>query len=162
MISDPLYRFVSNVRVQENGCWLWAGGKHRKGYGKFWWNNHTGFAHQFAYLHWRGVIPEGMEPDHLCRTPACVNPYHLEAVTRRENLIRGNSPVGLNFRKTHCIRGHLLAGDNLYAVLRNGREHRHCRACLRDRARNAYRANPEKFRERKRKAYAPSRIVGEN
>ncbi len=35
-----------------------------------------------------GEIPEGMTPDHLCLEPSCVNPTHIEWVTREENASR--------------------------------------------------------------------------
>jgi hypothetical protein len=66
-----------------------------------------------------------------------VNPAHLEPVTNAENVLRGVSPTALNARKTHCIRGHALEGDN---VMRYGRmTGRHCRACHSERAARYYR-----------------------
>lgn len=72
-------------------CWLWTGAKDRGGYGKF---SRAGrgvsaaMAHRWSYEHLIGEIPAGLQLDHLCRTPACVNPWHLEPVTREENLAR--------------------------------------------------------------------------
>jgi hypothetical protein len=44
--------------------------------------------HRHVYLELVGDIPEGMEIDHLCRFRPCVNPDHLEVVTRAENVRR--------------------------------------------------------------------------
>jgi hypothetical protein len=33
-------------------------------------------------------IPDGLTLDHLCRNKSCVNPDHLEPVTREENTVR--------------------------------------------------------------------------
>jgi hypothetical protein len=49
-----------------------------------------------------GKIPSDKEIDHLCRVRNCVNPEHLEPVTREENLRRGEC----NGAKTCCPRGH--------------------------------------------------------
>lgn len=46
------------------------------------------YAHRYSYVKFRGAIPEGCEIDHLCRNKKCVNPKHLEAVTRSENMLR--------------------------------------------------------------------------
>lgn len=61
----------------------------KNGYGKFRpWEGVTRWAHRFAYELTFGTIPEGLELDHLCRHPRCVNPWHLEAVTPKENMRR--------------------------------------------------------------------------
>lgn len=69
-----------------------------------------------------GAIPEGLELDHTCRRNNCINPFHLEAVTGRENVLKGNGIAAINARKTHCKGGHLL--DKL-----DGRGHRTCSKC---------------------------------
>ncbi len=77
------------------GCWIWLGALHRNGYGnirvgsmKDGTRGHR-VAHRALYEALVGPIPAGMELDHLCRVRSCVNPAHLEPVTRRENLRRG-------------------------------------------------------------------------
>ena len=82
--------------------------------------------HIVAYELRHGSVPCGLELDHKCNTPLCINPDHLEAVTHRENVKRSQSPFGINARKTECPKGHPLAGDNLY-LTPNGR--RNCRIC---------------------------------
>lgn len=113
-------------------CWLWTGHINTSGYGQIRWGGPKARAHRIAYELEVGPIPEGLELDHLCRVRHCVNPSHLEPVTRRVNVHRGEGGAGRNSRKTHCPRGH--AYD--YAV--GGR--RYCRTCraVYDRARRAH------------------------
>jgi hypothetical protein len=68
-----------------DGCWLWRGRIAPNGYGTI----GKEYAHRVAYERARGPIPAGMELDHLCRVKACVNPDHLEVVTKSENAKRG-------------------------------------------------------------------------
>jgi hypothetical protein len=59
-----------------------------------------------------------------------VDPTHLEAVTHRENVLRGMSPLALAAAAATCKRSHPLSGDNL--MVRPDRPGtRTCRECLR-------------------------------
>lgn len=113
--------------LSDEECWPWQGAFHHNGYGRF----GKFRAHRASYEHFVGPIPTGLTIDHLCRNRACVNPAHMEPVTAVENMMRGNAPAAINSRKTHCIRGHALSGENLY-VKPDGR--RECRECQRTRA----------------------------
>ena len=87
----PLHeRFMSNVLPEPNsGCWLWAGFCNPGGYGKFTAGPKNEYAHRLSYRLFVGEIPQGLELDHLCRVRCCVNPSHLEPVTKSVNAIRG-------------------------------------------------------------------------
>ena len=115
-------RFWANVRIG-NGCWEWQGAKQRIGYGIF----RKGVAHRTAYELAVGPIPVGLELDHVCGNRACVNPLHLEPVTRRENIMRSQSFAAVNARKTHCPKGHPYSGQNL--LVRPSGDRR-CRICI--------------------------------
>lgn len=124
-------RFWSRVDITV-GCWLWRGSLNHNGYGQFSISTTNNRAHRVAY-HWLvGEIPEGLELDHLCRVRHCVNPAHLEPVTPRVNMLRGDSVAAINARKTHCVRGHVLAGRNVRIESDGGRR---CRACAAQRMR---------------------------
>lgn len=122
------HRFFEKVS-RSPGCWIWTGAKNSCGYGYATINSVRYLAHRVSYVIHRGEIPEGLVIDHLCRTPLCVNPSHLEVVTDAENTIRGNSPIAVAMAATHCKHGHEFSGDNLRIVTRKGKSHRRCRTC---------------------------------
>lgn len=108
------------------GCWLWTANLSGGGYGNFHLDGRERVAHRLAYEWLVGPIPEGLDLDHLCRVRRCVNPAHLEPVTRRENVLR--SPIAIaaqHARKTHCPAGHEYTPENTYTY--NG--WRCCRRC---------------------------------
>jgi hypothetical protein len=106
-------RFERLVAEPKGGCWTWMGSRSQTGYGKFNGLGET-LAHRVAYRLFVGPIPTGLTLDHLCRNRACVNPSHLEPVTRRVNILRGTSPQAVNARKDHCPAGHAYDSANTY------------------------------------------------
>ena len=72
-----------------NGCWIWQGYSDKDGYGTIGIKNKVKKAHRVYYEKYIGPIPEGLQLDHLCRNPSCVNPKHLEPVSAAENTRRG-------------------------------------------------------------------------
>lgn len=121
------------------GCWIWTASVRRGGYGQIlaeYPDRRILTAHQVAYRLYRGPIPYGLILDHLCRLPECVNPWHLQPVSFRENVLRGFNACADNARKTHC-RFH---PDQPLVVMRkslkNRRLPRGCKECQRDRKRD--------------------------
>jgi hypothetical protein len=112
------------------GCWEWQGCHQSAGYATVGMNCKQKLVHRVLYEHFFGPIPKPLEPDHLCRHRWCVNPLHIEPVTRRENIMRGSGPgllAARNGTKTMCNRGHPFTPDNTY----HWHGHRHCRECAR-------------------------------
>lgn len=121
-----------------DNCWYWAGQIKPNGYGALWFDSKKVYAHRFSYEVYKGEIPRGLEIDHLCNNRLCINPDHLEAVTHRENLLRGETLPTIALAKTHCSNGHPYMGSNLH-YRKNGK--RSCVTCNREYNRRHYYAN---------------------
>ena len=127
----PNARFMAQVREDQNGCWIWLGPRVRTRagdqYGCTRFEGRTEVAHRVAWRLLRGPVPVGLELDHLCRVTRCVNPLHLEPVTHRVNVLRGEGLAAQNARKSHCIRGH--AFDDANTIIQASGK-RSCRTCV--------------------------------
>ena len=121
---SALERLLLAVAADEGDCWTFTGGRNQKGYGRITVDGWLQSAHRVSYALFTGPIPDGLTIDHLCGNRACVNPDHLEAVPHGVNVRRGATAT-----KTHCKRGHLLSGPNLYRPPAGGRA---CRVCIAD------------------------------
>jgi len=132
------------AKVDRSGeCWLWTAsrinGKRGPTYGQFgtWNPRKTWVSHRFAYELLVGPVPDGQELHHTCEVKICVNPSHLEMVTRKVHVSLqplSGAPV-LRRQKTHCPKGHSYSGDNLI-ISKQG--FRHCRECMRLAQRRLY------------------------
>lgn len=133
--KPPLLRFFEKVLIDPvNQCWLWLGATNPGGYGDLFpgRGRRRQSAHRFSYETFIGNVPTGLDLDHLCRVRSCVNPWHLEPTTRKENLRRGKGGAPgaqiraeQQLRRTHCKRGHEYNELNT----RTSRGHRECRIC---------------------------------
>lgn len=122
---------IGKYEVNNDGCWIWQRSKQNQGYGMTTMDGKKMLAHRVSYIFAKGEIPDGKKLDHLCRTPACINPDHLEPVTQRENILRSpSSTCAVNHRKTHCKNGHEYTPENTFNRQRPGRHpERECLTC---------------------------------
>jgi hypothetical protein len=117
-------RWFEKIWFEPNtGCWLWGGSVDAKGYGMVRFNGKNARAHRAVFTVMTGITP--VEIDHLCRERSCVNPAHLENVSKLENIARRPKP-------TECPKGHPLRGFNVFL---NSKGKRCCRVCARNNSR---------------------------
>lgn len=132
---SPIGKFEANyIPVPESGCWLWIAGDNGVGYGKLTIKNKHIYAHRFSYEFYRGKVPKGYDLDHLCRVRCCVNPTHLEPVSRKINLMRGVRKTLLP-KRSCCMKGHEYTEKNTRIWTYKGRIIKTCRTCANHNAR---------------------------
>jgi hypothetical protein len=142
------------ARVNKNGpapthrpalgpCWIWIPSPTANHYGRLSIDGVMFQAHRYSWEILRGEIPAGLEIDHLCRTPSCVRPDHMEIVTHKINSLRSIAPPAINAAKTECIRGHQF--DTANTILRPDGK-RACLICHR----NASRERERRYRIRRK------------
>lgn len=132
--EQQLEKVLAQYSPEPNtGCWLWSGYVTGNGYGSISINGLPEPVHRFIFRKLVRPIISGYEIDHLCNTPICINPKHLEQKTPKENKMRSNCPPAINAKRTSCIHGHSLSGENLYLYKRKDGTRRYCKQCMRDR-----------------------------
>jgi len=123
---------MTQTNISTDDCWHFAGHHDKLGYGIIYGENNQYPAYRVMYEYMVGRIPDGLEIDHLCESPPCINPAHLEPVTHRENTLRYYR------RRTHCKNGHEYTPDNTVftyypckITTNNPKgEARRCRTCI--------------------------------
>ena len=129
--ADRDERFRARYEVADRGCWEWLGVLNAAGYGRFRTSDGRKVAaHRYSYELHVGLIPNDLTLDHLCRNRRCVNPAHLEIVTRGENTLRSDGVTARNAVATHCPNGHPYDTANTY---HRPDGNRGCRICIRER-----------------------------
>lgn len=121
-------------------CIIWTGGRQGK-YGAASLQGRNMGAHRVAYWMKVGPLVEGLEIDHICNVPLCINPDHLQQIDGHANWSRSSALTRENSLKTHCKHGHEFTEENTRLTAKG----RDCRACNRDRYwRNRERLNKQK------------------
>ena len=139
-----LERLAAAMKGSEE-CWEWPHARDWDGYGIIYLGKREGRginarAHRVSWeITNRVPVPEGLQLDHLCKNPPCVNPAHLEPMTPLENVRRSS-----NAPRTHCQRGHEFTPENTYSRAGGGRN---CRECALVRARRHHYAEATKDEE---------------
>ena len=117
-MPTPKEDHMSKISIIESGCWEWQGNIMPTGYGKF----RGKPAHRVVYELEVRKLEKDEFCHHTCENRKCVNPDHIEIVSRLEH---EKLHTKHNSKKVYCKRGHKLEGDN---IIWNG-HWRLCRAC---------------------------------
>lgn len=127
----------------KSDCQEWDGYRSAAGYGRVQVDHKEWLAHRLVWTQANGPIPEGLVVRHRCDNPPCVNLEHLELGTQKENgqdMVERNRTGNIgkhHSEKTHCPQNHEYTEENTYRP--PGKNERHCRTCVRERARAWYR-----------------------
>lgn len=132
-MTKTLPDFWTNITIVD-GHWLWNGPIHKKGYGIRTVNGIAKPAHRIAYeMYNNKVLLLSVDVHHLCKVKRCICPLHTEEVPHDNH---PESASGGNKTKTHCVNGHEFTKENTYLrQIGNGKFHRMCKTCCRNRMR---------------------------
>ncbi|MEG3836722.1 HNH endonuclease [Microcoleus sp. MON2_D6] len=115
--------------IQDSGCIIFSGGKDGQGYGRYWKNGKLKSVTRAVLAEKLGYeLPTSMDACHTCDNPSCINPEHLWAGTRTQNLLDASkkgrtqgkshplSNAKLDWEKVREIRQKLAAGERMKDV----------------------------------------------
>lgn len=113
-------------------CWVWTASRKTGGYGQFNNGGKNHQAHRWLYEHLVEPVPPGLDLDHYaCDRRSCVKPTHVRPASRRENVLRADSPASRHLAQEECKAGHALTPNNIKG--RGKRGGRDCLTCHRRR-----------------------------
>ena len=115
-LSHVEKRLIPRLERRRRGCWLWPGASSARGYGRFSLNARLVHVHRLM-KEWslRRRLRDDEVIDHLCRTPACARPDHLDVVTQAVNVQRGRN-AKLTAGDVAEIRRRRAAGESTVAL----------------------------------------------
>jgi len=128
---------MKNIVIDQNDCWNWKLWISPLGYGQISFKDKTELVHRVSFQVFIGKIKKNLEINHICRNRKCINPEHLETVSHRENLLKGDTIAAKNDQKTHCLNGHKFTPENTCI---NPSGERSCRIC-KNRRQRSYRSH---------------------
>jgi len=153
MSFDLILESIRHIKQEDRGyrtvCWIRSTGICKGDYSQVRVHGILRMAHCVAWELVNGPIPAKLQLDHLCRVRNCVNPEHLEPITQRINILRGESFAAKKAAQTHCIHGHEFTPENLY-LDRRGRK---CKTCAK--------AHSRASNQRRRQLRSQPRSVGQ-
>lgn len=139
--KTAIRRLLEKVETNINdpqACWNFTSSHGPFGYAHFTYRKRTWHAHRACYQVWfHRPLKPSEHIDHLCRNRQCINPNHLEVVSKLENESRGKAFFN---RKSYCKRGHLFTPENSSLIQSRfgGSPARRCRMCSRRRRMESY------------------------
>lgn len=142
-VTAPIEHRLESMLDKSGDHWMFTGATDRAGYGLIWDSRrgNNSRAHRIAFELWVGPIPDGCDVHHVCETPGCCRPDHLEA----KPSFKHNSD---HHTKTHCVHGHEYTPENT----RQRRGQKVCRTCERDANLRYREANRDRINAKRRDA----------
>lgn len=143
LTESELERLFSKIVADpDTGCWNWTGCTGGRGYGQIKFRRRMVYVHRLMYAWAFAPLPNGKSKhiptvDHACKNLLCCNPIHLQLLSQRDNILKGDSISAAYARRTHCNRGHLLDGTKKVG--------RYCKTCSRE--------STKAYNQRKRAAH---------